>query len=112
MSNYKETTVSGEAWQRCHHLSIRNELNQNPVFEFCEEKAIALEGDTIKKEIGILSVPFDAADEFDILDPTTGLPTGQKSTQAQLQLLLTCFYLARANKRDIEQQEAQATTEE
>lgn len=99
MVNYKEEGFNGTCWQRCHKVIITNDLDVTPRFEFLEEKVIR-SGELVKRPIGTMTVPFDPNDEFDILDPATGLPTGQKATQTQIQLLLTCFYFAQAKQRD------------
>ena len=99
MTNYKEEGFAGTCWQRCKQIVIHNELDVLPSFEFIEEKAIR-NGETVKMSAGTITVPLNPADEFDILDPATSLPTGLKGTQGQIQMLLTCFYYAQAKKRD------------
>ena len=100
MANYKQENVAGGSWQRCHTLVIKNQLDKPPIFEFWEEKIIKLENDVISKDAGQLITELDNTASFDVLDLTTGLPTGQKVTQLQLKVLLTCFYFDCVKRRD------------
>jgi hypothetical protein len=111
MNNYKEISVSGETWQRCFLLNISNQFNEQPFFEFHEEKVALLSDDIVKKNVGYFVEPLNIGEEFDILNPQTGLPSGQKSTQGQIQLLLTSFYMHCANKRDVALQAEESENE-
>jgi len=42
MSNYNETQITGQAWQRCNQVVIENHKGQTPVIRFDEEQIIKL----------------------------------------------------------------------
>jgi len=98
--NYNQTQISGQSWQRAKKITIQNELNQLPFFEFEEEKIVIVDNDVISKPCGVLAFDVVDTDSFDLLNPQTGEPSGQTMTMAQLRLILTSLYLHKAQERD------------
>ena len=41
--NYNETTVTGQAWQRCHQVVIENPRTGQQVVRFEEERVLAMQ---------------------------------------------------------------------
>ena len=65
MADYRESTVTGTAWQRVCRVEINNPLNGVPTALFVEEKAVSLgEGNVITTPCANLSVAFDANNEL------------------------------------------------
>ena len=101
MSDYKETTLAGTAWNRCHQITIENVRNTPPAVHFAEERVIALDdGQEIRQHIGVLDVPYDPAKAIPLLDPATGLPTGESTTYGAAYVILYSAYIAAALERD------------
>lgn len=58
--NYNETNVTGQSWQRSHHVVIENQLGKIPRLTFGEQKVFVLGDKTITEFAGQnLSVNFD-----------------------------------------------------
>lgn len=100
MSNYKQTTVLGEAWQRAARVVVENPLNATPSILIVEEEAIVLGDKTITNVCGNLSCQFDPAATFPGLDPETGLPVGRDITHGEVYALLNSLYMHLAKLRD------------
>lgn len=101
MSDYKESTIAGTAWQRCHEIVVSNTRGAAPRVQFFEERVIALEGGgEIRQALGAMEVGFDPARVIVLHDPATGLPTGEVSTYGAAHALLYSAYLSAAAERD------------
>lgn len=101
MSDYKETTLSGSSWQRCHQIVIDNPRGGVPTVRFDEEETLAINGDEIKRPMGQLALAFDPARSFDLRNPITGeLIPGAASTYGDVYVLLYSAYMAAALERD------------
>ena len=100
MPDYKESTVSGTSWQRCHTVTVHNQLSQTPRIEFQEEKVINIDGTSIPQWVGGCTKDFSAAESFPILDPATNVPTGQTLTHGELYVALYSLYMQTAAERD------------
>ena len=99
--NYNETTVTGQAWQRCHKVVIENSRTGQQVVRFEEERVLSMDGGAeIKTPVGGLSVVFDPAKEIPLRDPMTGELTGKATTYGAAYALLYSAYLAAAIERD------------
>lgn len=58
--NYNETNISGQTWQRSHHVTIQNPLGNKPLITFGEEKVFVIGDRTIKEFVGTnLSIEFN-----------------------------------------------------
>lgn len=100
MPDYKESTVAGTSWQRCHTVKINNPYDEQPFIEFLEEKVITLEGQSIKQWIGQCEKPFVPTDTFPLLDPVTNTPTGGTMTHGEFYAILYSLYMQTAQERD------------
>lgn len=101
MPDYKESTITGAAWQRCHEIVVSNTRNSVPRLQFFEERVIALEGGgEIRQPLGAMEVGFDPARVIALHDPATGLPTGEVSTYGAAHALLYSAYMSAATERD------------
>jgi len=58
-TNYKQTTVSGESWQRCCSVQIDNSYCQTPSLVMIEEKIINVGEDIIRQGMGNISMAFN-----------------------------------------------------
>lgn len=101
MADYKESTVSGTSWQRTNQIVIVNPSGGIPTVIYNEETAINLGDRTITTPAGNLSVPCpDMTEEIPLLDPATGLATGQVMTMGQLYQAIYSHYITKATERD------------
>lgn len=109
MSNYKESAVTGTAWQRCHQIVIDNPLGNTPVVRFDEEEVLTTStGQTVRRPVPGISLPFDPAKPFPLRNPVTGeLIPGAASTYGDAYVLLYSAYMAAAEERDAASQPAQ-----
>ena len=62
--------------------------------------------EVVVKDVGNLSVVFDPAAVIDLVDPATGLPTGQTMTHGDVYVALHSLYLQLATERDAAQGQA------
>lgn len=100
MPEYKQTNVSGEAWQRCHQVVIENPLNARPLIRFDEERVAVAPGAPGRVPLGSLSAPFDPDAEIPLRDPQTNALTGKAITHADLYTALYSAYMQQADARD------------
>lgn len=99
MPNYKESNVSGERYQRVNRVTIENELGQLPRAHFSEESVLNVDGETIRRPVGTLTIDFDPAGVIELVHPETGQSLGQ-ATHAQLHVIVWSLYMQEAAKRD------------
>jgi hypothetical protein len=104
MPNYKESNVSGVSWQRCHIVTIQNQLELSKKIDFQEEQVIDINGKIYHEWVAGCSKDYDANASFPIIDPTTGLETGQTMSHQDLYLALYSLYIQTATERDEENQ--------
>ena len=102
MSDYKETPLSGTAWQRCFQIVIENPRNGAPVVRFDEESVLAVAGgNEIRQPVGTLTIPFDPAKPMPLRNPGTGeLIPSSEATYGEAYVLLYSAYMAAALERD------------
>ena len=100
MPEYKQTTVSGEAWQRCHQVVIDNPLNAAPLIRFDEERVVAAAGAPGRTALGSLVAPFVPMAQIPLRDPQTNELTGEHVTHADLYAALYSAYMQQAEVRD------------
>lgn len=99
--NYKESTVSGQSWQRAKVIQIWNEYGQAPRVEFIEEKVIFLDNEVIKQPAGGVGKTIeDFMEKIPIINPETGKDTGTTMTVAQVYAAIFSLYLNLAQERD------------
>lgn len=102
MPNYKESDVSGVAWQRCHTVTIENQLELPKKVNFQEEQVIDISGKIYHEWVSGCSKDYSATASFPILDPLTGNETGQTMTHEELYVALYSLYMQTASERDSE----------
>lgn len=100
--NYKESTVSGQAWQRAKVIQIWNEYGQAPRVDFIEETIVSLGYNTMMTQpAGTLSKTVDDVTEvIPIINPETGENTGATMTVAQVYAAIFSYYLKLTQERD------------
>jgi hypothetical protein len=99
--NYKESTVSGQSWQRAKVIQIWNEYGQTPRVDFIEETLVSLGDTKITQPAGTLSKTVANVDEtIQIINPETGADTGATMTIAQIYAAIFSYYLKLAQERD------------
>ena len=100
MSDYKESTIAGTTWQRCHQIVIENPREGAATVRFEEEEVLALDGREVRRSVGAITVPVDMVKTFAMLDPVTGQPTGEQVSYGYARAMLASAYLAAAAERD------------
>jgi hypothetical protein len=97
---YKESQVTGQAWQRCNQIVIDNRRSSVPSVRFDEETVIALPGQEVRTPAGQIVLALDPAREIALRNPETGEPTGEVTTYGAAYALLYSAYLDAALERD------------
>lgn len=110
MPDYKETTVTGRTWRRCHRVVAENPLGGTPAITYAMQDVVQLEdGQRITRDAGLLTAmlkPGTAGRTFPELNPATGEQVGTM-TEAQLFAALHSHSLFTA--REAEQAATPAT---
>ena len=106
MPDYQESTITGQAWQRCHQVVIENPHHGAQGVRFDEERVLAIGGLEVRTPAGTLAVPFEPGTVIPLRDPATGELTGETTTYAAAYVLLYSAYLAAAQARDAAAQPA------
>jgi hypothetical protein len=101
MADYKEQTLTGSQWQRCRTVTIQNPYGGQPMAYFQEEMLATVGADTIQRDVGSCSAPFNPASTIPLLDTTTLLPTGDTVTHGALYQILFSLYMQTALDRDV-----------
>ncbi len=103
LKKYSSSSVTGESWTRAKRIVIENPLNLDNLIKFIEEKVIIMDGEYIHLDQGILDMKLgvdDLSTTFDIIDVTTGEPTGEKMSYGTLHSIIFSVYMALALERD------------
>lgn len=104
MNKYLPTNVSGDSWIRSKRIVVENPLlSPERKIKYTEEKVVQLADDTLFKPMGTLEVTIDESmllNELDIVDPVTGVPTGQKITYRDIYAIFYSSYIHFATQRD------------
>ena len=108
---YKVTTESGQSYRRVGRLTIINPDNAAPTIHFDEEDCLVRQGKPSVKSPPGSQNPFakmvDPNTVVPLVNPDTGLPTGQTTTYGAIYVQLWSVWAARAKVRDA-LEEAQA----
>lgn len=102
MSNYKQSTVTGDSWVRAVRVVVENPSEGTPAISSIEERILNLPGQKITQSAGNVSEPFtpeNAMEQFNLLNPETGAVIGTAKYQ-DVYVLLHSLYLHVAAKRD------------
>lgn len=107
-ANYNEQTIAGIKWQRCYQVIANNYLNTivpgTKSINFNEEEAVTIDG--APRSLGpktSCTLQYSPAGVIDILDPSTGEPTGETVTHEKIYQMLYSAYIATAKARDLAQ---------
>lgn len=100
MADYKETDVSGVAWQRAQVIIIGNQYQQPQTVTYQEEVLINLNDGTVQQPVGSLSYTIDPMGEIELRDPATLELTGESIPVALIHQALFSDYINRAMARD------------
>jgi hypothetical protein len=100
MADYKETDVSGVAWQRAYQILILNPLDQPATVRYDEEQVINLNNEQIKQFVGNLGYTVDPLGIIELRDPETLELTGETIPVATVHVALLSDYINRALARD------------
>lgn len=98
--NYREETLTATAWRRCHDVTMSNPLGGPQLVRFFEQEVAKVGERTIVTPSGYIEKHFDPTGQFPLLDPATGLPSGQVMSHAALYLALFSLYMQVATERD------------
>lgn len=102
--NYKQTTISGEAWVRTKRIVIENEFGTYPKVKFVEEKRVNLQDGSVMNQdngsIEVESSPETMDLTIRIVDPATGKYIGKDMTYAEIYAAVHSAYLFFAKRRD------------
>lgn len=99
---YNVTQVTGDKWKRANSITIYNELDSTPHVMFTEEHVAQVDGETLQRPAGELTVLIDEAtmmESFPILN-SDGTPSEMTGSVVQLAALLTSAYVHFADLRD------------
>lgn len=110
---YKQSSVSGTQYQRANTIIIANPLNGTPSIDFAETTVTELGNATFEHPCSNLSIQYDAAASFPLLDPETGEPVSpaQSITYQQVNQILYSLYMAASAARDAAAKEQSAATQ-
>lgn len=101
MSNYKQTTIAGQQWNRFSRIVIDNPRSAAPSVMCVEQEVIALGEGEVVRDIGNIGFPFDPEASFPVIDPVTNESFGVMATGAEVYALVYSYVMAEAEKRDI-----------
>ena len=76
MADYKETSISGTAWQRAQMIIISNHLGQLPTVTYQEEAIISLDDGHIQKPLAAFGYQIDPIGEIELVDMENLKKTG------------------------------------
>jgi len=65
-TNYKQTDVAGEKWQRACRVQIDNPIGKNPSILFVEEEVVNLGDKQYTELVANLSAPFDVNNQLHV----------------------------------------------
>ena len=103
MSNYNEKSLSGVKWTRSHKIVIDNPYIGTPSITFYEQDVVSspdIPNVSIVPTQTILTKNYVQGEAIDIIDPTTGLPTGETISSDTLYATIYSLYIKVATERD------------
>lgn len=104
MTNYKESSTTGTKWRRCETVTIRNTLNTVPCILFVEEDVAQIANTVMHNHVGVLVKEFSPTNTIQLLDPSSGEPTGDTLSHGELYTILYSLYIQTARERDTQAQ--------
>lgn len=101
MSNYNQTEIAGNSWQRCHTVQIANPISGLKSITFQEEIVYNIGGpQPLSTYCGNCGTYFDPEKTFEVLNTETGLGTGVYMTHYDLYKAIYSLYMHTAKLRD------------
>lgn len=96
MADYMEEQVAGKTWVRFNHISVSNQINENPVFSVNKEQILEVAGKQIASHVGQVSESFseaNATETFEWVD-SNGVLVQTLSYQDAYNILKSlCFHI-------------------
>lgn len=99
-ADYRGALVTGKRWRRVYRVVIQNPYLGTPVIAMDEEEITEIEGQRTAAPTETLTTEVEMEKFIDLIDPSTGLPTGQKTTQLEIYLAIYSLYRALGAQRD------------
>lgn len=100
MADYKETNISGTAWQRAQIIIISNHFEQPQTVTYQEEQLLNVDGGHVQRPAGSLSYQLDLTGHIALRDPDTLELTGESIPVALVYQAVLSDYITRAQDRD------------
>jgi hypothetical protein len=102
MANYKENSITGVTWQRCHRIDIRNPHEEPKFAVFLEEEITDLgNGKIVKSPVGQILADFtDPSAIVNLINPETGDSLNSSVTYQDIYVILYSLYIKLATERD------------
>lgn len=99
-SNYNETKVSGQSWNRCFKIEFFNPYNCQPECKMFEEEIISVGDKSLTTLTRILAPQIDMSSVINLINPMTGEPLGASITHQDLYIALFSLYINTAMAKD------------
>lgn len=113
MITYNQKTIDGESWERARRIVFENPLDSVKSVKIIEESVIRLNGRDIIEPIGSKEFKLSSAEDygktFDLIDPATGLLTGETVSYGDIYQIIFSLYIKLKKEEDgaiIEEEEA------
>jgi hypothetical protein len=102
MSDYKESSLTGNKWQRAHTVNIYNSYGGIPWVKFVEEIITNLsDGQILHSPVGELQAEFtDPTTTFNLVSPVDNETIVGSATYGELHVMLHSLYFHLASIRD------------
>ena len=98
--DYREQPVAGKSWRRAKQIVIKNHLGGTPLVQFYEEDVVQAGEHRVGTDIGPVTTAFDPSGVIPLVNPQTGVLTGQSVSHAEVYVILHSLYLQVAQARD------------
>lgn len=104
MTTYNQKTIDGESWERARRIVFENPLDSAKSVKFVEERVIRSGGRDIKEPIGLKEFKLTSAEDyektFNVIDPTTGVLTGETLSYGDLHQIIFSLYIQLKKEED------------
>lgn len=95
---FNQQSGAADSYVRCPQIVIDNRLGGTPAITFAQETIItAPSGQVTHVPMQPIPLVFDPTKVIDIIDPTTGQPTGATATMTDVYNLIYSAYMLAAN---------------
>lgn len=101
MPNYKQNSITGEAYQRANQVVVDNPLGGIPRISFLEQEIITLsDGRVLQNNVPGCAIEFSPNNTFPLINIDTDVPTGVVVLHSDLQVMLYSLYRYLRNQVD------------